>query len=228
MGFENLIHGSESDKGGCLQPSYGLQNEMQRCHGNWISQKSQEDLYVQAKKTEMHVQAELVQRQIREEGEVRRQNMKIKAENRKEALFLSEDGRPYLKVSLLGDDEISGTLCDARFPELYLLKPVNGSEDGILLGKVIMKNGTENQIWINLGKLSPKYVRRKFCSAGIFFTCTPRKEREFAFRLITLLKEKSQEVQIYLRPGWFMKSDGGIEYVDESKMLWKEAVKIAE
>ena len=166
--------------------------------------------------------------EVKAEFEARRQDLIVRRENRREELLLSEDGSPYLRISMLDEPELNGKITNVRFCKLYLLQPPDGHEAGILWGKVIQNSGREQEFWFDLENFTPNYCKRKMCAAGITMTCTPQKTRTLQERLMVLLRNKATRVTIYRCRGWSKTLDGKMVYIDENTMIWKEALKNAE
>ena len=193
-----------------------------------LSPKAQETLAIREATAALNFRLEQEKTALKLEAEARRQDLITKRENKRIELLLSEDGRPYQRISMQTEEDLKGMITNARFLSIYILKPENGHAGGVLFVKVIRADECEEELWINLEKLSPRYLRRKLCGAGIKLICPPKKENVLLERLIALLRGKAEDVIVYRHRGWVNKADGGVEYVDETKVLWQEVLEHAE
>lgn len=223
--FSNLIWGTTRTNE--LQPGIiPLNNEVNSVQP--LSPKAQETLVAREAIAALNFGYEQKKTALKLEAEAKRQDMITKRENQRVELLLSEEGRPYQRISLQTEEDLKGTITNARFLSPYILKPENSHAAGVLFVKAIKADECEEKLWINLEKLSPRYLRKKLCGAGIKMICPLKKENILLEKLIALLREKAVEVTVYQHRGWVNKADGGVEYVDETKVIWQEVLERAE
>ena len=225
--FPTLIQATTKTDKHYLKPGIILPNDEANSMQP-LSPKAQETLVVREATAALNFRLEQEKTALKLEAEERRQDAITKRENQRIELFLSEDGRPYQRISLLTEGDLQGTITNARFVSRHILKPANSHAAGVLFVKVVKDDECEEELWINLEKLTTSYLRKKICGTGIKLTCPPKKERVLLERLIALLRGKATEETVYQHRGWAKKADGEVKYVDETEVLWREVLKRAE